>query len=99
MGPTPEILGFMSAAICSASVVPQIVKSWKTGSSKDISTPMILLTYVSMTLGITYGFLIRHVAVYVGNSVTLVLFAVLHVVKIRNERVREPEQEQALVEV
>lgn len=95
MGPSPEILGFVSAAICSASVVPQIVKSWRSGSSKDISTPMILMTYVSMTLGITYGFLIRHVAVYVGNSVTLALFAVLHIVKIRNERVPESESEQA----
>ena len=93
----PEILGFTSAAISSAAVVPQIVKSWRTKSSKDISTPMILLTYVSMGLGITYGFLIRHVAVYVGNSVTLLLFAILHFVKIRNARVSVQESE--LVEV
>lgn len=93
----PEILGFTSAAISSAAVVPQIVKSWKTGSSKDISTPMIVMTYISMGLGITYGFLIRHVAVYVGNSVTLLLFAVLHLVKVRNARVSAQELELAEV--
>ena len=93
--PSPEILGFTSAAICSASVVPQIVKSWRTRSSKDISTPMILMTYLAMALGIAYGFLIDHVAVYVGNSVTMILYIVLHVVKIRNGK----GSEQELVEV
>lgn len=97
--PSPEILGFTSAAICSASVVPQIVKSWRTRSSKDISTPMILMTYLAMVLGIAYGFLIDHVAVYVGNSATLLLYVTLHVVKIRNGTGPVSESEQELVVV
>lgn len=85
MTPSPEILGFASATIASASVIPQIIKSWRTRSSKDISTPMILMTYIAVTLGIIYGFIIHHVAIYVGNSVTLILYLTLHLVKIRNQ--------------
>lgn len=86
-----ELVGAASAVIGCVSVVPQIYKSWKTGSSKDISKTTICLIYASTTLGIIYGSLIGHLAVYIGNSVTLALYVALHAVKYRNER-REWEQ-------
>lgn len=92
-----ELVGLASATIGSISVLPQIIKSWQTRSSKDISTQTILLTYVSTGLAIVYGFLIRHVAVYVGNAVILVLYLVLHAVKVRNARESVPVLELAEV--
>ena len=47
---------------------------------------MILLTYVAVGLGTIYGVLIRHAAVYLSNAVIFVLYIVLHLVKVRNER-------------
>lgn len=81
-----EPIGLVSGAICAISVLPQIRKSWITRSSKDISTTTILLMYLAMTLGLTYGVLIRHAAVYTSNAVILSLYVVLHIVKARNER-------------
>ena len=86
-----EIVGFASATICSVSVITQNYKSWKTKSSGDISTQTIVLVYMAMFLGVVYGALIDHVAVYVGNSVSLALYIVLHCVKIRNDRLASPE--------
>ena len=98
--PNYEPIGMISGAICAVSVLPQIHKSWITRSSKDISTTTIVLTYLAMGLGTTYGFLIRHVAIYTSNLVIFGLYAVLHLVKIRNERaVPESEQELGLVAV
>ena len=80
-----EPIGLVSGAIGAISVLPQIRKSWITRSSKDISTTTILLMYLAMTLGLTYGVLIRHAAIYTSNAVILGLYVVLHLVKARNE--------------
>ena len=96
-----EPIGLVSGAICAVSVLPQIRKSWVTRSSKDISVSMIVLTYIAMSLGMVYGVLIRHAAIYTSNAVIFALYAVLHMVKVRNERgalVSESEQELGLVE-
>lgn len=39
-----------------------------------------------MGLGMTYGMLIHHAAIYLSNGVIFVLYMILHGVKIRNER-------------
>lgn len=96
-----EALGLAAGILGSASCLPQIYKSWTSRSSKDISTWMIVLVYASSILGIWYGVLVQHLAIYVGNSITCGLYIVLHLVKFRNERVgpeSAPEQEQELVE-
>lgn len=96
-----EPIGLVSGAIGAISVLPQIRKSWITRSSKDISVSMIILTYLSTGLGTIYGVLIRHSAVYTSNAVIFALYAVLHLVKIHNERVSqvsESERELGLVE-
>ena len=84
-----ELVGIASATLASGAIVPQIYKSWKSGSSGDISTYTICVTYMAMILGIIYGSLIKHMAIYLGNSVTLVLYMTLHGVKIRNERKKD----------
>lgn len=81
-----ECIGIASAIVFTIAELPQIHKNWVTRSSDDISTKTIVLTYIATSLGIVYGALIGHVAVYAGNSVTLFLFVVLHLVKFRNER-------------
>jgi len=58
---------------------------------------MIVLTYLAMGLGMIYGVLIRHAAIYTSNTVIFGLYVILHMVKVRNERgalVLEPEPEQ-----
>jgi MtN3 and saliva related transmembrane protein len=97
--PNYEPIGLVSGAICAVSVLPQIRKSWISKSSKDISTSMIVLTYLAMGLGMIYGVLIRHAAIYLSNAVIFALYIVLHLVKLRNERISLVSvQEQELVE-
>lgn len=94
-----EPLGIAAGVVGSVSTVPQIYKSWSSRSSKDISTWMIVLVYVSTVLGIWYGVLIQHLAIYVGNSVTLGLYMVLHLVKIRNGALEREQAQESDVEL
>jgi MtN3 and saliva related transmembrane protein len=82
----PEILGFLSGILGSVSLLPQIHKSYTTKSSKDISIQTICLMYCALLIGIIYGIVINHAAVYVMNGIATILYIILHGVKIRNER-------------
>jgi len=81
-----ETLGLVSGALSALSIVPQIYKNIRSGSSTDISTHTIVCAYVALSLGTIYGFMIDHVAVYVSDLTIIGLYMVLHGVKIWNDR-------------
>jgi len=81
----PEILGFVSGIMGSLSIIPQIYKSYISGSSKDLSTKMFIIQYIAYSFAIVYGILIKHTAVYLMNAIGFLLFILLHSVKIYNE--------------
>lgn len=59
-----NILGFVGGSILSATVLPQIYKSWKTKSTRDISWMTILLNMCGGVLYGIYGILIHSVPVW-----------------------------------
>lgn len=80
-----ETLGLVSGALSALSILPQIYKNFRSGSSSDISTSTILCAYIALSMGTIYGFMIDHVAVYVSDLSILGFYVVLHSVKIRND--------------
>ena len=80
-----ETLGLVSGALSALSILPQIYKNFRSGSSSDISTSTILCAYIALSIGTIYGFMIDHVAVYVSDLTIIGFYVVLHSVKIRND--------------
>jgi uncharacterized protein with PQ loop repeat len=80
-----ETLGLVSGALSALSILPQIYKNFRSGSSSDISTHTIVCAYIALGLGTVYGFMIGHVAVYVSDLTIIGFYVVLHSVKIRND--------------
>ena len=81
-----ETLGLVSGALSALSILPQIYKNIRSGSSTDISTHTIVCAYVALSLGTIYGFMIDHVAVYVSDLTIIGFYVVLHGVKVWNDR-------------
>ena len=81
-----EIIGFISGMIGSLSILPQIHKSWKSGSSDDLSTNTIILMYIAFILAVIYGIMIQQTAIYVTNIFSCTLYVILHGIKIYNTR-------------
>lgn len=50
-----ELLGYLSGGLITVALLPQVIKSWKTKSTKDISVPWMLLYQTGLILSITYG--------------------------------------------
>lgn len=50
-----ELIGYMAGAIVAVSLSPQIIKSWRSKSTKDISIAWTLTYLVGLSLWVTYG--------------------------------------------
>lgn len=77
------ILGFTAGGLTTAAFVPQVLKIWRTRSTRDISVWMWLALCVGISLWIVYGVLTRSVPVIAANGVTLVLAATVVGFKLR----------------
>lgn len=79
-----ELIGIIAAILTTASFVPQAIMVVRTGDTAGIS----LIMYVMFTIGVagwtSYGLLIGSFPVIAANVVTLVLAAVILVMKLRS---------------
>ncbi|HEX3074055.1 MAG TPA: SemiSWEET transporter, partial [Ignavibacteriales bacterium] len=52
---------------------PQLIKTWKTKSAKDLSLGMFVFFCFGVGLWLVYGIIINDIPILVSNAVTLVL--------------------------
>lgn len=67
------ILGLIGGTFTTASFFPQVLKTVKTRSTKDVSTGMFVLLSVGIGFWIAYGVKIGSVPVIAANSISLVM--------------------------
>lgn len=53
-----EILGYSAGAITSLTFLPQVIKTWKEKSAKDISLLMFVIAAINEVMWIFYGALL-----------------------------------------
>jgi len=73
----------MAGTITTISMLPQVIKIWKSKSAKDISLGMFSIFSVGILLWIFYGFSINSLPVVIANVVTFILGCVIIVLKIK----------------
>jgi len=66
-------LGTVAGILTTAAFVPQVVKTWRSRSARDISGVMFVAFSIGVALWIVYGVMVRSAPVVIANSVTLVL--------------------------
>ncbi len=78
-----EFVGFAAAIIATGSFVPQVVKTWKTKHTRDLSLAMYVFFCIGISLWLVYGILIRSPSVIAANAVTVVLALSILFLKIK----------------
>lgn len=68
-----ESLGLIAGCLTTSAFVPQVVKTYRTRSVKDISLRMYVFMCTGILLWIIYGALIGSVAVIAANIASLIL--------------------------
>ena len=75
------IIGLTAAVFTTISLFPQLIKIWKTKSTKDISTGMFSLFCGGVFLWFVYGVLVNDLPIIVANSLAFVQALVILVFK------------------
>ncbi len=70
---TTEILGIIAGVLTTLSFVPQVIKTWKSRSAKDLSLGMFSLFCTGVLLWLIYGLAINDLPIILANTVTLLL--------------------------
>ena len=64
-------LGLLGAVLTTISLLPQLIKTFKTRSTKDISTSMLALLGAAFFVWLIYGVLIKDIPLIIANSFAL----------------------------
>ncbi|KOR35344.1 MULTISPECIES: SemiSWEET transporter [Planktothricoides] len=78
-----SLIGFMAATLTTVSFLPQVIQVWKTKSTKDISLGMFSIFSSGVFLWLVYGILIEDWAVFMANSITLILASIILTFKLK----------------
>lgn len=66
------VVGLTAAVLSTVSFFPQLLKTWKTKSAKDISMGMFSIFCVGVFLWLAYGILINNLPVIIANLFTFI---------------------------
>jgi len=78
-----KYIGFFAAFCTTIAFVPQVIKVYKSKSTKDISLYMFLIFTIGVLSWLIYGIIIFNIPVILANAVTLVLSLIILIYKLR----------------
>lgn len=68
-----ETIGFAAAILTTASFLPQVIRTWRTRSARDLSWAWVILFGTGLALWLVYGLVIGSNSLVAANGVTLAL--------------------------
>jgi MtN3 and saliva related transmembrane protein len=81
-----EMLGFVAGLFSTVSFIPQVYKTYKTKSAKDVSMPMFIIYSISVFLWIIYGIWVSSTPIWTCNIIVFVLALIQVFLKIKYDR-------------
>ncbi|AKG21072.1 SemiSWEET family sugar transporter [Calothrix sp. 336/3] len=77
------IIGLLAGTFTTMAFIPQMVKTWKTKSAKDLSLIMLITLNVGTLLWLIYGIAINSLPVILANGFTLIFHIINLSLKIK----------------
>ncbi len=77
----PEILGLIAGTLSCVTFVPQIFKTWRSKSVKDISVTSFTIVVVSTLIWLVYGFMKNLPSVILTNIIVCISAIIMLVLK------------------
>lgn len=78
-----DILGYAAGAITSLTFLPQVIKTWKEKSAKDISLLMFVIAAINEVMWIVYGALLNNWVIILTNVIVLAMSLTMIFLKFR----------------
>jgi len=81
--PFVDILGYTAGFITSLTFLPQVIKTWKERSARDISLMMFMIAAVNESMWIVYGILLNNMVIILTNVTVLTMALIMIYFKLR----------------
>lgn len=78
-----QVLGLVAGALTTAAFLPQVIKTWKSRSAKDLSLGMFSLFCLGVAMWLIYGLAVNDIPVIAANLLTLLLASTLLFFKLK----------------
>jgi len=78
-----DLIGFFSGFCTTIAFLPQVIKAYRTRSTKDVSLLMFLVFTIGVAGWLVYGVLLMNVPIIIANILTLFLAFLILIAKIR----------------
>ncbi len=72
-----QLLGLAAGACTTIAFLPQVIKTWKSRTAKDLSLGMFSFFCFGVLLWLIYGIMMRDIPVIIANLFTLILASIL----------------------
>ncbi|MFH1806417.1 MAG: SemiSWEET transporter [Pseudomonadota bacterium] len=78
------VLGLLAGSLTTIAFLPQVIRTWRTRSTADISLGMFLVLCSGIALWFVYGLMMGDWPVIIANGLTFILAATILFFKLRH---------------
>ena len=82
--PFVTLVGMLAGVLTTVAFLPQVLRTWRTRSTADISLVMFLIYVTGLVLWLIYGVMLNDLPLILSNAVTLVFSGTILALKLRH---------------
>ncbi len=82
-----DILGYAACVVTALTFLPQVVKTWKEKSAKNVSLMMFVIAFVNEVMWIAYGVLRSDNVIIITNVIMITMCSVMITLKLKYRNV------------
>lgn len=82
-----DVLGYSACAVTALTFLPQVLKTWKEKSAKNVSLLMFIIAFINEVMWIAYGVLRDDMVIIVTNVIMITMCSVMISLKLKYKNV------------
>lgn len=78
-----DILGYGACAVTALTFLPQVLKTWKEKSARNVSLMMFIIAFTNEIMWIAYGVLRNDMVIVVTNVIMITMCSIMILLKLK----------------
>jgi MtN3 and saliva related transmembrane protein len=78
-----KIVGYTASAVTVFTFLPQVIKTWKERSAKNVSLMMFIIAIANEILWVAYGVMVKDNIIIITNVIMMCMASIMIYLKLR----------------
>jgi len=78
-----DILGYAACAVTALTFLPQVIKTWKEKSARNVSLMMFIIAFINEIMWIAYGAMRNDMVIVITNVIMITMCSVMISLKLK----------------